>query len=344
MKFELLIIASISLLISCQGNQTTYVCPPCKLDCDILRFKEPGNCPHCNMTLVSATSLEEENELTVNEIHLEQGSGKFLVEGGVDKTKTVVVHYYRPANFDRSSEVIIVLPGAGRNGNDYRDAWIEASKKYGVLVLSLEYSEEHYPGFWSYNLGGMITNVNIDTRSFDINPNATTWIFNDFDRIFNLVKEEFNLKITSYDLFGHSAGGQILHRMAIFKPKSQANRILAANSGWYTLPTKGEPFPYGLGDSSFTELEPDFDTHLILFLGEKDDANETRGHLRHGPVVDKQGLHRLARGKYFYDLSKNLAKSKGNSFKWKLEVIDDVGHDYKLMSVKAADYLFSKKV
>lgn len=343
MKLKCICLLWVLLMNSCQERQTSYVCPPCNLDCDKLTFAEPGSCPHCNMVLMNAASLDEEGELKVNEIDFDQGSGKFSVEGGADTSKTVTVHYYQPSHFDSTSKVIIVLPGAGRNADDYRNAWIVASEKYNVLVLSLEYSEEHYPAFWSYNLAGMITNVDIKSHSFDINSDAMTWLFNDFDRIFNQVKNKLGLKTISYDLFGHSAGGQILHRLAIFRPQSQADRILAANSGWYTLPGMDDAFPYGLADSPFTDLEVSFRSKLVLFIGERDDADETRGHLRHGPEVDKQGLHRFARGNHFYETAKKMAMDDGKVFNWKLEIVPDVGHDHKLMSVAAADYLYAHK-
>ena len=31
-----------------------FICPPCGLDCDKLRFDKPGNCPQCGMTLIPA--------------------------------------------------------------------------------------------------------------------------------------------------------------------------------------------------------------------------------------------------------------------------------------------------
>ena len=43
----------------------------------------------------------------------------------------------------------------------------------------------------------------------------------------------------------------------------------------------------------------DFSTILVLFLREKDDANETSGALRHSPEIVDRGLHRLKRVMYF---------------------------------------------
>lgn len=46
---------------------------------------------------------------------------------------------------------------------------------------------------------------------FSTNEGKDKWIYNDLDRIFDLVKEKRKLDKDSYDMFGHSAGGQLLH-------------------------------------------------------------------------------------------------------------------------------------
>lgn len=345
MKLDFLLILILFTLFSCQNKTGEYVCKPCDLPCDELTFNESGTCPHCKMDLIKKSDLIPEKALTLNKIDFQNGTGEFLVEGGFKKEKTIIIHYYKPENFTSESAVIYVVPGAGRNGNDYRDAWIERSEKYNVLVLSPEYSEKNYPRASSYNLGGMISDVKFNEErtavtSFKTSKNPNEWIFNDFDRIFNLTKAKLNLKTDTYDLFGHSAGGQILHRLAIFKSDSKANRILASNSGWYTIPTDREEFPTGLEDSFKSEKDIDFSKNLVLFLGEKDDANETRGDLRRSPEIDKQGLHRLERGTYFYNESKKIASDLNSEFNWTLEIVPNVGHDYKEMSKAAADYLY----
>ena len=340
MKTTLLSVFLAFMFFSCQHQKGDYVCPPCDLPCDELAFSKAGNCPNCKMELIKKSDLLAEEALVMNEINIKTGAGKFLIEGGFDPKKTIIIHYYKPENFTADAPVIFVLPGAGRNGDDYRDAWIEASQKYGVLVLTPEYAEKNYPGFWNYNLAGMIYDVNIQEETYKVSQNPEEWIFGDFDRISNAAKGKLNLKADSYDMFGHSAGGQILHRLAIFSPENKANRILASNSGWYTVPTDSEVFPYGLKNNNMVSDQIDFNTRLILFLGEKDNVDETRGHLRRSPEVDKQGLGRVERGIYFFNESKKLAAALNKDFNWKLEIVPNVGHDYKKMSEAAADYLF----
>ena len=114
--FGLLII--LACIVSCQKEHGDYVCTPCDLSCDKLSFSEAGTCPHCNMPLVMLSDLKNEENLKLNEIAIHEGSGVFLIEGGEGKqNKTIKVFYHRPANFTKDSKVLLVIPGAGRNGD-----------------------------------------------------------------------------------------------------------------------------------------------------------------------------------------------------------------------------------
>lgn len=288
-------------------------------------------------------------ELAANEI-INLGSGKFTIEGGKGHTeKKIDIYYHLPVSHNENTRVLIVIPGAGRNGWSYRDSWVEASEKYNVLILSPSYSEKFYPRFWNYNIGRMLSDVKINKaksaiESYTVVSDPNEWIFSDFDRIFNHSISELSLTAKKYDMFGHSAGGQILHRFALFEAKNKANRILASNSGWYTVPTFNEDFPYGLGKgvSSQETIRPAFKSKLTVFLGELDNEHETRGHLVRNPQLDIQGTYRLSRGKHFFKKSKELASSLNVKYNWNMHIVPGVGHDYKNMGKAAAKYLYSE--
>ncbi len=353
------IIISVVLLISCQEEQGEYVCPPCDLPCDTLFFKKAGICPHCNMKLIKKSDLIKEENLVLNEVQIETGSGVFLIEGGSSKKeKTIKVYYHKPRNFNSQSKVLMVIPGAGRNGDSYRNAWEEESEKYNVLILSPMYEEENYP-FEDYHLCGLIKESNLresvefkegtnhallneEIFTVETNPNSNDWLFNDFDRIFDLVVESTNSSQTQYDIFGHSAGGQILHRFALLRSNTKAKRIIAANSGFYTLPDFENRMPFGVKDlyALDKELSPSFSNELIILVGELDNETENGGTLLRSKTVDKQGLHRLERAKYFYDFSKGKAMELNADFKWKIEIVPNVGHSHELMGNAASKILY----
>ena len=347
------------ICFSCGEMENEYVCTPCGLSCDTLFFSKPGICPHCNMDLIKKSDLPEKEELVLNEINIQEGSDQFIIEGGIGNTdKTITIYYYKPRNFQATSKILMVIPGAGRNGDSYRDAWIEEADKYNILILSPMYNREEYD-FAHYHMCGLISDLNLSESivyddhsniaklnekvfTFNLNPNAEEWIFNDFDRIFDLAIEIVHSTQTQYEIFGHSAGGQILHRFAIFHKESKANRIIAANSGFYTLVNLKNELPFGVKNTSLNEedLTKVFKKKLVVFNGELDNENETGGTLLRSATVDKQGLHRLERGLFFYNAAKNKAKELETEFNWKHKIIPGVGHDHKKIGNAVGRYLY----
>ncbi len=360
-SLSLLLLAAVLFLSACQKQNEIYVCPPCDLPCDELRFSKAGKCPHCQMPLQKPGAFPADT-LILNEINIQNASGEFLMEGGSGRAeKTIRVFYHRPKKFEPTSNILIIVPGAGRNGDSYRDAWVEASEKYGVLILSPMYSEKNY-GFGDYHLCGLMTDLALKDNityvensnqvlldeahfTFTANPNPEKWIFNDFDRLFETVVQALGSEQTTYDIFGHSAGGQILHRLALFYPDSKARRILASNSGFYTLPDFDSELPFGMKNMSLTaeNLQASFQKRLVLFNGELDNENEKGGTLLRSPSADKQGLHRLERGHFFYDYAKTKAGDLGFDFNWEMVVIPNVGHEHRKMGAAAAKYLYGKE-
>ena len=153
----------------------------------------------CSILILAALAISASTTAQVtkvDQIQIDDGSGSFRSAGGAGRQdKVVTVFYHKPKAFTTRSPVLIVLPGAGRNGWTYRDAWVKASEEHGVLVLSPSYSEEHYPDFWSYNLAGMIKDVKIDqgatpTVTFNLVTHPSDWIFGDLDRLFRDVKQD----------------------------------------------------------------------------------------------------------------------------------------------------------
>ena len=175
-----------------------------------------------------------------------------------------------------------------------------------------------------------------------VRDDPDTWLFAGLDRIFDLAVAATGSQRTRYDVFGHSAGGQLVHRLVLFAPNARIDRAVAANAGWYTAVTGNARFPYGLAGApiSHHQLEAAYSRDLTVLLGGRDDGTETRGRLRHTPEADAQGLHRLARGRFFYATARATAGSGGHVFNWSMQIVPGVGHSYARMSEVAAHYLY----
>ena len=106
--------------------------------------------------------------------------------------------------------------------------------------------------------------------------------------------------------------------------------------------TFADEFPYGLKGSVANEerLKGALKAELVIFLGELDDKNETRGDLARSAEIDVQGPGRIERGRNFYGVALKTAEQLDADINWKLEIVPGVGHDYHRMSEAAAEYLY----
>ncbi len=338
-----------------QTGVASYVCPPCGCAADSEEFDGPGSCPACGMTLEPRDPPFEPAELA-------PGGGLFLTAGGPNRQNARIgVHTYLPEAHTPRSPILLVIPGDGRNGAEYRDAWIEAAEETGVLVAALSYPDADYD-FAAYQMGGVIKDLVVENLplgpdgetpaivrlrdediSFNPNPRPETWLFNDFDRIFGLLASAADSERSSYDLFGHSAGAQILHRAVLFNPRSRADRVVAANAGQYTQPDLDLPLPFGMKGAGATEtsLAESFACDLTLLLGEEDDDAAAGGTLLRTPELDRFGIYRLERGRVFFAAAQQRARALGVELNWALETVPDVGHDFRAMSRAAARRLYA---
>lgn len=299
---------------------------------------------------------------TTNDQIVNVGTGRFQFQSSRSNAKaTITIYYHQPKEFSPSSRVLLVIPGAGRNAQDYRDSWVAFSEQYNVLVISPSYPKKAY-SYAGYHLAGVLTDIelrNFEVTKFkgrvnkyhvaddDIVKGELTppdlWLFRDFDEIFEQTTRRFKSTQQHYDLFGHSAGGQILHRMAMLYRSDKVGRIVAANAGTYTLPTNDYDYPFGLKSvvSNAGASHSRFANQLVLLLGELDNQDEQRGTMLHTPLLDWQGLGRLERGQFFFRQAASSAAAAGEDFHWRQCVVKGVGHEYKAMGAAAAKLLYA---
>ena len=270
-------------------------------------------------------------------------AGPSRFEAALPRGQRIAVFAYRAAGPGPAAPIVIVLPGAGRNGDDYRDSWIEAADRHDLLVLAPTFDEAQFPGPIAYNLAGMIRGTADATALREVVPTpAEQWLFAGIEAVFDQAVARTGSGQSRYDLFGHSAGGQIVHRMVMFAPEARIRTAIAANSGWYTTVSADIAFPYGLGGWPMPpgQIETAFARRLVILLGARDDASERRGHLRHTPETDAQGLHRLARGRHFHDGATTESARRRVPLNWRLEIVPGVGHDHQAMGIGAAALLY----
>ena len=262
---------------------------------------------------------------------LAPGAGHFLfLDGPKDDQHKITVWYYLPTDFKADGNVVFVMHGVNRNGDDYRDNWIELAQKKNFLILAPQFSDEEYPSSLRYQQGNILRE--------DGSPNdKSEWSVTAIDRIFDHVVLQQRLKAKDYVIFGHSGGAQFVHRMALLYPEARARLVITANAGWYTMPERSIAYPYGLQNTPIDEatLKTTLKQRVIVLLGEEDTDSEHR-HLRRTPEAMAQGKHRLERGQAFFAHAQSKAADLGVPFRWKLVTVPNVAHENAKMAIAAA--------
>ncbi|MEL6189994.1 MAG: alpha/beta hydrolase, partial [Myxococcota bacterium] len=265
------------------------------------------------------------------------GAGAFRFQSTA-VVRPIDVFYYVPRDVMPSTPIVFALHGANRNARGMRDNWIPKADQFGLVILAPRFDEATFPGGSGYILGNVFDNGN-EPGGAAPKPQRE-WSFSYLEPLFDEAKRRLSSTVETYELFGHSGGAQFAHRFIYFVPASRARRIVAANAGWYTVPDSSVAFPYGLGGAPVASTSSLwFGRSLTVLLGDEDTDPGSAG-LRHTPEADAQGQHRFERGQFFFRRSEEVARDEGQPSSWNLEVTPGVGHDARLMSLRAADLLF----
>jgi hypothetical protein len=232
----------------------------------------------------------------------------------------------------RTARVLIVMPGALRNADDYLADWLVQPVASSTIVLVPELPKDQFSEDM-YNLGGVV-----DDDGNDQDP--STWTYGFIERLFAQVTQASGSDAVIYDLFGHSAGAQFVHRFVELASHPHLGTAIAANAGWYLMPSDHDSFPYGLDGIPPDEkdLQDAFHSRLVVLLG-ADDIDEEGELLRHDEGSDAQGLTRLDRGLSFFSRARQTAAEHGFDFAWSMDVVPGVAHDHTMMSRAATNVL-----
>lgn len=252
--------------------------------------------------------------------------------------RPLTLHTYRPAGYTPDRPVVIVQHGVLRNGNEYRDFWIPAADKHQILIVAPTFSDAAWPRPESYNNG----------LAFDDAGQPQPLDAWGYALIARIVADLRAAGITTEEqayLYGHSAGGQFVHRLLSTQPHTAFKAATAGNPGWYTLPTFEHDFPEGLGGIG---LDPEQLVQLLAYplailAGDQDIVTEDPN-LPSEPAAKRQGAHRFARAHHYYARGQQEAARLGVPCNWTLHEVPGIGHDGRSMSAVCASLWFEGKM
>ena len=275
-----------------------------------------------NTLAVAATGLLAFHFLKRKEDILPAGESSQLQEdrSGVNRDP-IPIFYYRPVTWTEDEPVFIAFPGYTRRAESYEKHLEELAVKYNMLIASPEFSMKKFPDDRWYQEGNMIDKEENGT----IQPRKE-WTFSAVNHVISAVRKKSRAK-GKVILFGHSAGGQLMHRFSLFAEENGADEIVCANSGWFTMPDEEIPFPYGTKDLPLTDrdYERAFARPVTMLMGGKDISRKKP--FRDTKESDAQGLNRMERCNNYFHACEAKAHALSVPFLWKLGVVEGSAHE-----------------
>lgn len=248
------------------------------------------------------------------------------------------VNVYRPERHRPDDEVVFVQHGMLRNGDEYRDFWIDAAERHNLLIVAPTFGNAHFPKAEGYNNGLVVGEDGAIAASDD-------WLYAVPARVLAALREAGVTKRETVKLFGHSAGGQFVHRLLATQSETPFEAAFAANSGWYTLPTLERSFPEGLGGLGLgaAELARWLAWPMAILAGDQDIVTSDPN-LPAQPEALAQGPMRYARARFVLDFARAEAERRGLACNWTLITVPGIGHDGAAMSRAAASWWFEGRI
>jgi poly(3-hydroxybutyrate) depolymerase len=247
--------------------------------------------------------------------------------------RPIRVYTYRGRKCDTACPILFLMAGEKRNAYDYLAHWDSLADRNNLILVAPEFAKDRWPKAAGYNLGDVAEQ-----------KDREKWAFSAIEHIFDEIRDGQK----DYIIFGHSAGGQFVQRMAFFRPDNRASVMVAANPGWYTMPEwrkdKAEPFPYSLVNAPVgeAELRQALARRVLLLVGEKDSDPDAEN-LNQSAGAKKQGESRLERGENFIKAMTAAAQELGVKLGWQYHEVPDTAHDAAAMSRAAGELLGFKR-
>ncbi len=266
----------------------------------------------------------------------ETGRSHVIHEDGARSGVEIVnVETYVPAACAaKPCPLVIAVHGLNRDAEAARDNWVEAADRHSLLIAAPHFDKERFPTRL-FQQGGVRDE-----------PDRSRWVYAVIERFFDRALKSGRVAGTQYVLFGHSAGAQFVHRMALLMPEARFSTAVSANAGYYTLPHwRGEQggfaYPYTLDGTPATEatLRAGFARPLLVMLGDQD-IDPDHAQLNKSRGAQAQGSNRLARGRFFMTVATQEAGRLGVENRWREVVVPGVAHESRRMANAAAELLF----
>jgi pimeloyl-ACP methyl ester carboxylesterase len=243
------------------------------------------------------------------------------------------VYYHLPEIINNETKVLFVIHGNSRNADNYLNTWIKLAKDKNYAIFAPHFKRSQFISF---------NTLQMSTSSGRIRNEANLYLNNSIDLLFDYIKSLFDLSQDSYDIYGHSAGAQFVHRYLLFSNSPKVNKAVAANAGWYTF-LDGSNFPYGINnppiDFSSQNVINFLNMDLHIHIGSAD--TDISSSVNQSEGANSQGLNRFQRANNFFNYTTKIVEENDLNYNWSFLVVDGVAHSNSRMSKAAAKVIFA---
>ena len=152
-------------------------------------------------------------------------SFRFLAEQTGTCRDPIPVYYYRPATWTEDQPVFISFPDVTRRAEKFERHMESLAVKYNMLIACPEFSTKKYPGARWYQEG----NVQDKEGEEGTIQQRNHWSFDAVNHIVAAVRARTHAE-GKVIIFGHSAGGQFMHRYSLLDGRADVDAIVCANN------------------------------------------------------------------------------------------------------------------
>lgn len=232
--------------------------------------------------------------------------------------ESIEVGIYRPRGC-KGDRLLFVFHGYERDAGSYLRSARRIARELCMTVVAPRLNQERFPS-WLYQRAGVGRGAAGIEQTHSLGPLIAELV--DWART-NVTKPD-----ADYVLFGHSAGAQMLSRVAAYHPLPGPLRIVIANPSSHVAPSLKERVPYGFRAAGAPPLESELLKRYLaqpitLYLG-SDDVGEFR--LLKNRAAQRQGANRLERGRAIYQQAVRISAQNGWTLNWRLVEAPGIGH------------------
>ena len=241
------------------------------------------------------------------------------------------IFYSSPKSINANTKLLFLVHGGSRAAEKYINDWISLSKDRNVVLVAPEFSKKYYPEY-AFLMMSKENGKSLNNESLYIN--------NSLGLLFDFFKAKLKLSTLNYRLYGHSGGSQFVHRYLLLSNDTRIEKAAMANAGFYTFLDDEITYPFVTKKMKISDERIKWFYRLKggVFLGSADnDSNhESLPRMR---KARKQGKNRLERGKNFFDDLVKYGVDNNLPFRWRFQIVSNVGHSNIGMSMAASEFL-----